>query len=301
MRKSKSNKTSAREFTHHVGGEWRGTSGTAACPICQPEGRADQRDLYILQSDDYLLLHCFAGGCDFRDILAVSGIAMRFQPPADADDYIQYEAEQQAVTELGARQSRRLWRMARPINGSIAAHYLRNAHRITCPLPTSLRFDPACWHRATGRQHPALIARVDGAEGYAVYRTYLKPDGSGKAGLDGGDEMPVGSIYGGAVRLANGAGPLIVGTDIAATFKSFILYGDTTAAAWACLSTAGIRDLRLPLPSGRLIIAPDGDLDGMDAALSLAKRAMWGGWVVSIFNTPFVGEFDDTGRNEVTP
>ena len=51
--------------------------------------------------------------------------------------------------------------------------------------PSSLRFHPGLWHTESGRHWPALIAAITNIEGHlvAVHRTFLEPDGSGKASL----------------------------------------------------------------------------------------------------------------------
>lgn len=53
----------ARHITLALGGEWRGRSGLASCPICQPEGHRDQRALSLTDSASKLLVHCHKGGC----------------------------------------------------------------------------------------------------------------------------------------------------------------------------------------------------------------------------------------------
>jgi hypothetical protein len=37
----------AQRITQALGGDWRGGSGLAPCPVCQPEGRRDQRALSL--------------------------------------------------------------------------------------------------------------------------------------------------------------------------------------------------------------------------------------------------------------
>jgi hypothetical protein len=55
---------------------------------------------------------------------------------------------------------------------------------------------------------------VDGGKNFAVHRTYLRPDGSGKAGLQGGDRLMLGAVAGGAVRLSGGPARLVVAEGI---------------------------------------------------------------------------------------
>ena len=127
-----------------------------------------------------------------------------------------------------------------------------------------------------------MLALIEGADGFALHRTWLAPDGSGKAPVTPAKAM-LGAAAGGAVRLAHGPGRLIVGEGIESTLSAFILRGDATAQVWAALSTSGMGGLRLPAEPGRLTIAPDGDAPGREAANALAHRAHALGWAVSLF------------------
>jgi len=181
-----------------------------------------------------------------------------------------------------AAQAKRLWQEAQPIAGTVAANYLRG-RGITCDLPPALRFHPETWHGPTAKRFPALVALVEGGDGFAVHRTYLRADGSGKADLDPPKAM-LGAVSGGAVRLTNGPGPLVVaeGIETALSLTSGLL--QRPATVWAALSTSGIRGLSLPTDPGRLTIAPDGDGPGRAAAHILAERAHGLGWQVAFLD-----------------
>jgi hypothetical protein len=58
-----------------------------------------------------------------------------------------------------------------------------------------------------------MVALVEGSDAFAVHRTYLLPDGSGKAAIDP-DKMMLGAVAGGAVRLTDGPGGLVVAEGI---------------------------------------------------------------------------------------
>jgi hypothetical protein len=58
-----------------------------------------------------------------------------------------------------------------------------------------------------------MIAMVEGAGGAAVHRTYLRADGAGKADVTQA-KMMLGRCAGGAVRLSDGPGPLVVAEGI---------------------------------------------------------------------------------------
>ena len=84
----------------------------------------------------------------------------------------------------------RLFAASKPISGTLAETYLRS-RGITRGAPSStLRFHPKCWHREEGQARsiprPAMIAAVtDGAGALqGVHRTWLAPDGQGKAAVE---------------------------------------------------------------------------------------------------------------------
>ena len=58
--------TDAERITRALGGDWRHGQGLAPCPICQPEGRRDQRALSVSEKAGKLLLHCHKAGCAVR-------------------------------------------------------------------------------------------------------------------------------------------------------------------------------------------------------------------------------------------
>ena len=133
---------------------------------------------------------------------------------------------------------------------------------------------------------------MQGAGAAAVHRTYLRPDGSGKAAIDPAKAM-LGGTQGGAVRLTQGPGPLVVaeGIETALSLASGLLRRPATV--WAALSTSGIRGLHLPPQPGRLTIAPDGDKAGREAANALAERAHALGWQVSLLPAPDGRDWND--------
>jgi hypothetical protein len=147
-----------------------------------------------------------------------------------------------------------------------------------------------------------MVALVQGGGGFAVHRTDLRADGAGKAGLPGGDKLLLGAAAGGAVRLSDGPGRLVVAEGIETALSSWLLHGDPGARCWAALSASGLRALRLPPQPGRLTIACDGDEAGRDAARALAERAHRLGWRVDILDPGGGRDFGDhlTGK-AVTP
>ena len=108
--------------------------------------------------------------------------------------------------------------------------------------------------------------------------------------------MMLGSIAGGSVRLCENPGPLVVaeGIETALSLACGLLSAPSTI--WAALSTSGMRGLRLPPESGRLIVASDGDTAGRNAAHALAERAHVAGWTVSLLPAPSGSDWNDVLR-----
>ncbi|NHX27436.1 hypothetical protein HA397_26130, partial [Escherichia coli] len=73
---------------------------------------------------------------------------------------------------------------------------------------------------------------------------------------------------------------------------------DHPAQVWAALSASGMAALDLPARPGELIIAPDGDPVGREAAQTLATRAHALGWQVSLMPAPDGFDWNDvlTGK-----
>lgn len=282
--------TDARDLTLTLGGRWYRCFGAAPCPVCQPERRNGQNALTLADGQRGLLLHCKKSACGFSDILMAAGITPGTYQAPDPAKLSRRRAEEQAEAEKRTQQARLIWKEAQPIEGTPAETYLRG-RGITCALPGTLRFHPACWH-VTAQRFPALVARIDGAKGFAVHRTYLRADGAGKTDAEPAKAM-LGAVQGGAVRITDGPGPLVVaeGIETVLSLASGLLRAP--AMIWAALSTSGIRGLRLPDLPGRLTIAPDGDTAGCEAAHALAERAHALGWAVSLLPAPNGHDWND--------
>ena len=282
----------AMHLTLSLGGRWFGRYGTLACPVCQPEARPGQNALTLADGDKGLLAHCKKAGCDFRDLSTALGVRAGTFATPDLAAIAQREAYRQAEVEKRAQQARMIWDAAVPIHRTIAETYLRK-RGITCALPGTLRFHADCWHGPTARRLPAMVARVDGGATFAIHRTWLRPDGTGKAPVDPPKAM-LGGCAGGAVRLSSTPGRLVVaeGIETALSLSCGLLDGHATI--WAALSTSGLRALVLPKHPARLSVACDGDTPGRAAGLALAERAHALGWAVGTLDPG-----DDTDWNDV--
>lgn len=284
--------TDARSLAHALGGKWYRSYGAAPCPVCQLVRHKGQNALTLADGrNGRLLLNCKKSGCDFLEILAAAGVSSADYAPPDAETIARRKAEERAGRVKRARQAERLWHESQPIAGTVAAHYLQN-RAIACGLPNILRFHPECWHGPTAKRYPAMVALVEGGDAFAVHRTYLRLDGSGKAAIEPAKAM-LGAVSGGAVRLAEGAEGLAVAEGIETALSLSCGLLRAPAAIWAALSTSGLRGLALPPEPGRLTIAPDGDDAGRAAAHALAERADALGWQVSILPAPEGRDWND--------
>ncbi len=276
------------EFIRAIGGAWNGHHGTAPCPICQPERRADQRALSLRAEGGKLLAYCHKSGCAWRDIVAALGLPFE---RLDADPTAQREAEAKRAEYERAQldKARALWGRSAPIAGTKGEAYLR-ARGITCALPAALRWAADLHHGPSGRWLSAMVAEVSTG---AVHRTFFEKGG---ARLSVNAKMMLGPCAGGAVALCEGLGPLVVceGIETGLSLCSGIL--GEAGTVWAALSTSGMRALRLPARAGRLIVATDGDAAGEAAGQALASIAHARGWQVSLLPAPQGRDWNDVLR-----
>lgn len=284
--------TEALTLTQQLGGRWHHGYGVAPCPVCQPDGRRGQNALTLSDSSNGLLLHCKKADCDFRDILTAAGVVSGNYSAPDPAIAAHREAQQRENKARRAAQAEKLWTYSQTIEGSLAESYLR-ARGITCALPDTLRFNPACWHRATETRYPAMIALVEGGESFAVHRTYLKPDGTGKADIAPAKAM-LGAVGGGMVKLSqadNASFAIAEGIETALSLCSGLLKAPATV--FAALSATGMASAILPPIPGKLIVATDGDSTGKKAGYELAARANGLGWDVSTLPAPDNRDWND--------
>lgn len=278
--------TDARDVTLSLRGRWHGSYGSAHCPVCQPQHRRDQAALSLADGQNgRLLLRCFKSGCAFSEILAALGIGTGDYQPPSLEEIQRREREAQHEAQRRALAASSIWRETVPIEGTPAERYLRG-RGITCRLPDHLRFHPRLRH-PSGSLWRAMVAAVtqpsDSAP--AIHRTYLLPDGSGKAPVEPAKLM-LGACAGGHVAVATGGPRLVVaeGIETALSLASGLLA--ESATIWAALSTSGMRSLILPPEPGELIIAEDADDAGRGAADHLAARAAAAGWRVLRLSPP---------------
>lgn len=194
--------------------------------------------------------------------------------------------------------ARRSWRAADPIAGTLAAIYLAS-RGVMSPSETTdaLRYAARSWH-PTGFW-PAMLGRVVGMDGdmLGIHRTYLAPDGRGKAAIHR-NKMMLGPIKGGSVRLSVAEDQLMVGEGIETCLAAMKATG---LPAWAALSTSGLATLQLPVAIRRVTILVDGDDAGERASIALSRRLINEGRRVRMARAPCGMDFNDLLTAPVPP
>ena len=246
------------------GGWWR-----CRCPVHDGRGAS----LALRDGERGLIVKCFAG-CDPHDILAELRRRQLIEGPCGPQHRPQ-PIPAGARTDDDAHRiaaARRIWDAARDARGTPVAAYLVG-RAITMPPPSSLRWAPRCWHREARANLPAMVAAIVDAAGelIGVHRTYLRPDGSGKAGVERPKAM-LGRAAGGAVRLAPACETLTVAEGIETALAAMQA---TAMPAWAALSTSGLVTLVLPPMVSTIVILADHDRNGAGERAARAAAQRW--------------------------
>ena len=227
--------------------------------------------LSLIDGPSGLIVHCFAG-CDWKAVKdALKGMGLsddKWRPQAHpAHPQPKFDPHDPRKQEF----ARQVWQVSRPIAGTLGESYLQG-RGIAHALPATLRFHPRLKH-SENLYFPAVVSAVmcwPDKEVIAIHRTYLDPDGNGKAKMEPVKKM-LGSCAGGAVRLALEGETLAIAEGIETALSVMQATGLPT---WAALSTSGMTGLILPpLPlAGRVIICADNDPAGLAAADKAAIR-----------------------------
>ena len=143
------------------------------------------------------------GLIDFAD---VAEEARRFLSLPHSEPERQPRTSRTSPAPSGSSEAaRRLWRMTRPLIGSLAETYLRGRGITDLRGTANLRIHPTCYWRPEGggptETWPAMIAAVTDLDGRitGAHRTWLQRDGSGKALVDP-PRKAMGELLGNAVR-----------------------------------------------------------------------------------------------------
>lgn len=203
--------------------------------------------------------------------------------------------------------ARRLWAISQPIRGSLAETYLRNRGITDLGHCGSLRFHPRCRHKGgpddpadcNRDAWPALIASVrDGAGKLTgVHRTWLSPDGSGKAPMST-PRRAMGHLLGNAVRFGVADDVMAAGEGIETMLS--LRQVTPTMPLVAALSANHLAALELPGTLRRLYLVRDDDPPGRGAVATLSAKAQEAG-IEALTLDASLGDLNDDlqhlGRN----
>jgi putative DNA primase/helicase len=260
----------AAELARALGGRRSGRGWLARCPA-----HCDRHPSLTIAdgADSRLLLCCFAGcswsairtALEARSLWPERGF---YPPPAQR---LWGSSHGPCCSMLEPDKFgflKRVWRNTRPALGTVVEIYLRS-RSLTTPVPPTLRY-ARLRHRESGRWLPCMVAAVQGADGRltGLHRTYLQPDGRGKADVKPAKKM-LGACRGGAVRLTPVGRRLALCEGIETGLS--IREACPDLAIWCALSAGSLDRLTLPPEIQEVVLVADGDPVGEQAA----TRAKW--------------------------
>lgn len=194
--------------------------------------------------------------------------------------------------------SRRLFAMAQPVGGTLAAIYL-NGRAITSLVGvTALRYHPRCYYKPDKHSSteiwPAMVAAVTDLAGRqtGAHRTWLAPDGSGKAPVDT-PRRAMGDLLGHGVRFGVAGDVLAAGEGIETVLSPRQVLPHMPMMA--ALSAAHLAAILFPPALRRLYVLRDRGTAGDSARDSLVAKAMSVG-IEAIALSPTCGDFNEDLR-----
>ncbi|MBY5412802.1 DNA primase [Rhizobium leguminosarum] len=244
------------------------------------------------------------GLVDFRDVAEEARHFLSLPQPEPVSDLRSDVGDASAVERPATERARRLFRMTHPLAGTIADTYLRGRGILRASTHAALRFHPSCYYRdlvtARTTSFPALIAAVTDAAGAitGVHRSWLDPDGVGKAKLDD-PRRALGGLLGNGVRLrfpVNASVPVLAAGEGLETMLSLshVMPGMPMVAA---LTANHLAAFNFPPGCRRIYIAADADAAGRHGIEGLSRRAQECG-ILPLVLSPELGDFNDDLRRQ---
>lgn len=188
----------------------------------------------------------------------------------------------------------KLWKASSKLTGSDPVSKYLHTRKILL-TPDNVRFCPKCYESDTKKEYPAMVARVQNADGKPVclHRTYL--NGTGKAELKSPKKLmtPTEPLPGAAIRLFQPGGQFesdVIG--VAEGIETAISAAQLNGiATWSCLSTSILAGFVPPEKIKRVVIFGDADTNysGQKAAYILANKLYLAGLLVEVMIPPEIG------------
>lgn len=206
---------------------------------------------------------------------------------------LERQREQARQYEINRARLYIAWQEARPVtNGDPVSTYLQ--HRsLTPPKTPDIRLHPAMPYWLDGKpigKFPTMLLIVRGADGDPVtlHRTFLRPDGTGKADVAAPKKlMPgAGPLSGGSIRLSEPGSIIGVTEGAENAIAASALFG---LPVWAAVSASGLASFCPPRDCKELAVFADHDRAGLQAAERLVERMKQQGRTVRVVTPPTPG------------
>lgn len=255
------------------------------CPMCGPERRSPANRyrkvmrVWRLESG-FATYHCARCG-ESGHVRDANSSSLRPDSAAIARDRVEAAARERVSAAERLSKALWLWKSRKPIAGSIAATYLREARGYRGQLPATLGYLPPRGDHGLAmiaafgvacEPGPGLIEIAD-AQVRGVHITRLAPDGSGKAGTSA-DKIMIGSSAGFPIVLAP-ANDLLGVAITEGVEDGLSVFAATGLGIWVAGSASRMPALAEALPTyvEFVNIAADDDEAGRQHAHELAALA----------------------------
>ena len=244
------------------------------------------------------LLDVIRGSCGLVDFRDVAEEARRFLALPHAEPRRGPRPVRAPVPAGSPAAAQRLVAMSQPIRRTLVETYLRHRGIKAIHDAGALRFHPRCYYRphdsAPTEAWPAMIATVTDLSGAitGAHRTWLAPDGSGKAPVET-PRRAMGGLLGHAVRFGAPREAMAAGEGIETMLSLRCALPVMPMAA--ALSANHLAALVLPPGLRRLYVARDADAAGDRALAALAERAEAAG-IEALALSPQRGDFNEDLR-----
>lgn len=298
-----------QKTAHAAKGQWRGillelglpeaslTGKHAPCPLC------GGRDRFRFDNKEgrgtYICSACGAG--DGMD-LAVKYSGQSFQEIASRVDLLlgnkKFEPDKPKAVltdEQRLEAIRAVWCDTQPVQeGDLVHRYLESRGLSERIYPKALRFAPQL-RDGEGGVRPCMVALV-GRHGEArfdtMHRTFLKPDGSGKAEMESPRKLMPGAVPDGACVMLSewaGPGPIGIAEGIETAMAASALFD---MPVWAAISAQMLTKWLPPAGAEEVAIFADNDrkFAGQAAGYALAYKLACKGLPVTVHVPPLAGD-----------
>lgn len=287
-----------RQGRYWIVGDVRNTPGRSmfvrlSGPECGPGAAGHWTDAASGEHGD--LLDVIRESCGFVEFRDVAGEARRFLRLPRAEPRRSSKPVRTPVPTGSVEAARRLLAMSQPIRRTLVETYLGNRGIKAVHDAGALRFHPRSYYRpddgSPTETWPAMIAAVTDLAGRitGAHRTWLAPDGSGKAPVDT-PRRAMGGLLGHAVRFGAADDVLAAGEGIETMLSLRCALPAMPMAA--ALSANHLAALLLPPTLRRLYIARDADAAGDTAVGALTQRAEAAG-IEALVLSPRTGDFNE--------